>query len=203
MVVPGADVPLEGLYHHEKRRPGVLVIPPHPERGGSMEGTIVAELAWAVTRAGHPTLRFNFRGIGASGGRFTEAGAVADAEVAADHLAACCDPERPNVPLAVVGIGYGATVAAALCARRPSTHLFLLSPEAVPDGLEAFGGELVVAMGQKDPTDRGPFEALVRRVRKGRLTVIPGADPAFRKGLVQLGRVVAETLHPPGEIDLG
>lgn len=204
VVIVGAEVPIEGLYHHGKRRPGLLVVPPHPERGGSMEGPIVAELAWAVTRAGHPTLRFNYRGVGASGGVFDEDSVDATAAVAADHLAACCEPDDPRVPLAVVGLGFGAAVAARLArARDHVTHLFLVSPE--PEalaGLDDFPGTLVIAAGQADLTDRAPLAALAERVRDGRLTVIHGADRSFRRGLVQLGRVVAETLHPPGELEL-
>ncbi|HEX9602795.1 MAG TPA: alpha/beta hydrolase, partial [Myxococcales bacterium] len=42
---------------------------PHPALGGSMTVPTVAELAWALTRAGFPTLRFDYRGVGASQGR--------------------------------------------------------------------------------------------------------------------------------------
>ncbi|MEQ9496881.1 MAG: alpha/beta hydrolase [Deltaproteobacteria bacterium] len=204
VVIPGADVPIEGLYHHGKRRPGLLVVPPHPERGGSMEGPIVAEVAYAATRAGHPTLRFNYRGVGASGGAFDAGEVDATADVAAEHLAACCDPDDPHVALAVVGLGFGAAVAGRLARTRPHvSHLFLVSPEPdALDGLEAFKGTLVVAVGGQDPMDRAPWRALVDRVPDGRMTVIFGADQAFRRGLVQLGRVVAETLHPPGELEL-
>ena len=169
-----------------------------------MEGTIVAELAWAITRAGHPTLRFNHRGIGASGGRFDPATCVDTAAVAAAHLGACCDPEQPAVPLAAVGIGFGAVHAAALHADRrlPLTHLFLIAPEDVPPGIEDFEGELVIVFGQRDPRDRAPFAALAETVRDGRMAVIPGADAAFLQGLVEVGRTVAETLRPRGLIEL-
>lgn len=169
-----------------------------------MEGTIVAELAWAVTRAGHPTLRFNHRGIGASGGTFDEATCVDTAAVAAAHLGACCDPEQPEVPIGAIGIGLGAAHVASLFTERelPLTHLFLISPESIPAGLESFDGELVIVFGQKDPTDRTPFAALADTVRDGRLTVVPGADASFVRGLVQVGRAVSETLSPPGTIEL-
>jgi alpha/beta superfamily hydrolase len=205
VVVPGADVPIEGLYHHGKRRPGVLIAPPHPERGGAMEGAVVAELAWAITRAGHPTLRFNYRGVGGSGGTYDDAACLDTAAIAAAHLGACCDPEQPGVPIAAAGLGFGATQVARLAVERalPLTHLFLIAPETVPPGIETFDGELVILFGQRDPTDRTPFAALADTVRDGRLTVIPAADAAFLRGLVALGRAVAETLSPSGMIDLG
>ncbi|MCK6552090.1 alpha/beta hydrolase, partial [Myxococcota bacterium] len=61
VVVPGAAAPIEGLFHRGSKAPPAVFAPPHPS-AGSMEAPVVAELAWAVTRAGHATLRFNYPG---------------------------------------------------------------------------------------------------------------------------------------------
>ncbi len=47
---------------------GVVVAPPHPLYGGSMEVPMVNEIAHAARTAGLASLRFNWRGAGASGG---------------------------------------------------------------------------------------------------------------------------------------
>src|SRR2546422_11402357 len=59
---------LDALYHRGTREPPCVIAAPHPALGGSMLSPVVAELAWALTRAGHPTMRFDYRGVGASRG---------------------------------------------------------------------------------------------------------------------------------------
>src|SRR5437764_5567452 len=59
---------LDALYHRGQRAPPCAIASPHPALGGSMLSPVVAELAWALTRAGHPTMRFDYRGVGASRG---------------------------------------------------------------------------------------------------------------------------------------
>src|SRR5881394_2173495 len=59
---------LDALYHRGKREPPCAIASPHPVLGGSMIAPVIAEMAWALTRAGHATMRFNYRGVGASRG---------------------------------------------------------------------------------------------------------------------------------------
>ena len=68
---------------------GVLLAPPHPLYGGSLEAPVLSELAWAAAQAGLASLRFNWRGVGASAGAPSGAAADADADYgsALDHLA--------------------------------------------------------------------------------------------------------------------
>ena len=130
VVIP-SQPPLEGLYHRGTQSPALLIAPPHPMAGGSMETPLIAELAWAVTRAGHPTLRFNYRGVGASPGRFGEAFAYEDLLKAAQHLRACVD----DAPIAVVGIGLGANLAVRLAGEDASiAKVLLIDPDPALDG---------------------------------------------------------------------
>src|SRR5438105_13390404 len=68
VVVRSGDLALDALYHRGKRDPPCLLASPHPSLGGSMIAPVIAELAWALTRAGHATMRFNYRGVGSSRG---------------------------------------------------------------------------------------------------------------------------------------
>src|SRR5438105_8414107 len=68
VVVRSGDLALDALYHRGKREPPRALASPHPALGGSMIAPVIAELAWALTRAGHATLRFDYRGVGASRG---------------------------------------------------------------------------------------------------------------------------------------
>ncbi|HET9551847.1 MAG TPA: alpha/beta hydrolase, partial [Anaeromyxobacteraceae bacterium] len=83
-LVDAGDAVLEGLYHRGRRRPALLVCA-SPEAGG-MDAPIVAELAWAAARAGHASLRFQHRGLGASQGRVDPARRLDDALAAHAHL---------------------------------------------------------------------------------------------------------------------
>src|SRR5271168_2350625 len=66
-----------------------VVCHPHPLFGGTMDNKVVTTLARALHETGIPTLRFNFRGVGASAGVFDQgAGETADADTVASWGAA-------------------------------------------------------------------------------------------------------------------
>ncbi|HET9754849.1 MAG TPA: hypothetical protein VFP52_17885, partial [Myxococcales bacterium] len=101
MVLPGQYLErsvvvgdLDALYHRGERGPPCVLAAPHPAMGGSMTSPVIAELAWALTRAGHPTLRFDYRGVGASRGRSRhQAGSmeIGNLEEEVEDLLAACD----------------------------------------------------------------------------------------------------------------
>jgi len=125
-VIPLGEDLLEGLYHGGQRPPAAVIVPPHPELGGSMDAPVCIELSWALSRAGHATLRFNFRGVGASTGqRSGDLRNAEDVSAAIDQLVATEGP--PQVCLA--GYSFGAYVAATVAARDSRvSHLVLVAP---------------------------------------------------------------------------
>jgi alpha/beta superfamily hydrolase len=73
-----------------------------------MHTKVVYQGAKALTRIGCVVLRFNFRGVGASGGTFDQGpGELADFHAAVDYLRA----EVPDVPVWAAGFSFGAWVA--------------------------------------------------------------------------------------------
>ncbi|MHB8872334.1 MAG: alpha/beta hydrolase [Myxococcaceae bacterium] len=122
-LVPVGKVVLEGLWHRGRRAPALLLIPPLPSEGGGMDHLLLAELAWACATAGYPTLRFNFRGVGASQG--TRGEGLED-----DAFAASC-LLRDNVgggAVAAAAVGGSFEVAVGLCRRVSLAGLCLLGP---------------------------------------------------------------------------
>jgi alpha/beta superfamily hydrolase len=52
--------------------PVVIVCHPHPQYGGEMNNNVVVPICQALAQASIASLRFNFRGVGASQGIFAD-----------------------------------------------------------------------------------------------------------------------------------
>jgi alpha/beta superfamily hydrolase len=109
--IPSPIGELEGVYEFvEGVRPRALAVVchPHPLFGGTMHNKVVFRTAEAFQQAGFATLRFNFRGVGASPGTHDDGrGEEDDAKAAIAWLAA----QHPGVPLALAGFSFGGSVA--------------------------------------------------------------------------------------------
>ena len=87
-----------------ERRGVGLVCHPHPLGGGTMHNKVVFRAAAGLIEAGLTTLRFNFRGVGASTGVHTEVeGGKEDVRAALDYLWS----EYPNEDLTLAGFSFG------------------------------------------------------------------------------------------------
>jgi len=196
-LIQSGELTLEGLYHRGDRSPPLVICAPHPLYGGSMDAPVVAEIAWAVTRAGHPTLRFNYRGVGASPGAYSGGpGEQADVEAAIAHLEATAAHQR----VALCGYSFGAGVALAVAARRGDvSHVILVAPPSgmIDLSLVARTEAAVFAVaGQLDTlvdgdAVRAALEPLGDRARFERIL---GADHVFTRGLGDLGKAVVRLL---------
>lgn len=192
-LIPVGGVVLEGLSHRGKAAPPLLIVPPPAEEGGSMDHVVAAELAWAAATAGFPTLRFNFRGVGASQG--TRGGPAERAEDARAALQLLYE-NTGTESVVVAGIGGSAALGLELLAGLPSLRgLALVAPTGIaPERLAAFDRPLSVVVGELD--ERLPRAGLAQAVTQagGRLAVIEKADAAFTRSLPQVGKVVVHLL---------
>jgi uncharacterized protein len=192
-LIPVTEVVMEGLWHRGDRQPPLLIIPPSPEEGGSMDHVVAAEAAWAAATRGFPTLRFNFRGTGGSQGeRSTGAELLTDAEAALRLLS-----ENTGVACAAcLAIGASARVALELARRHPGVRgLCLVSPvEIGPADLAGIRIPLRVILGENDL--RQPRVALAAAVTEagGRFELIDRADQTFTTNLPEVGRNTSEFL---------
>jgi uncharacterized protein len=86
----------------------MVICHPHPLHGGTMTNKVVTTLARSAHEISVPTLRFNFRGVGASAGSFDEGRGETD-----DALAAVAwGRERwPAATLWLAGFSFGGFVA--------------------------------------------------------------------------------------------
>lgn len=89
-------------------RAAVVFAHPHPQYGGTLHTKAVFQGAKGLTRIGCAVLRFNFRGVGASGGEFDKGeGEVEDFRAALDYMAAA----YPGTRLWAAGFSFGAWIA--------------------------------------------------------------------------------------------
>ena len=82
-----------------------LVCHPHPLGGGTMHNKVVFRAAAGLVDAGLITLRFNFRGVGASTGEHSEIpGGKQDVNDALNFLS----EKYPDQPITLAGFSFGA-----------------------------------------------------------------------------------------------
>ncbi len=131
---------LDGLWLPESGEGGArgaaVIAAPHPQMGGSMDSPVTTELALAASDLGFVSLRFNWRGVGASAGN--PSGEIADADV--DYRAALSFMEE-SVEGPIIGCRY---LRVAIPAAR-TTHVrlalyrpLLRLPPSLQTGAPAF-----------------------------------------------------------------
>ncbi len=125
VIFNGPEGRLEGRYHHtgEPNAPIALMLPPHPQHGGTMNNKVIYNIYHAFVRQGFSVLRFNFRGVGRSQGEFDRGeGELADAASALDWLQSINDNAESCW---ISGFSFGAWIGMQLLMRRPEIASFI------------------------------------------------------------------------------
>ncbi|MEO7008762.1 MAG: alpha/beta fold hydrolase, partial [Caldimonas sp.] len=178
----------------------VVVCHPHPQYGGTMDNKVVQTLARAFVQLGWRSVRFNFRGIGASEGAWDEGrGEVDDAlAVLADFRARATDP---SLPFMLAGFSFGAYVAATAASRLPeggkAARLVLVGTSTEKQQVPPVPTDTVVIHGETD--DVVPLAATFDWARPQSIPVIvfPGVGHFFHGQLGLLKTVVIRQLQAP------
>ncbi|MEQ8229637.1 MAG: alpha/beta hydrolase [Rhodospirillales bacterium] len=125
VIFNGPEGRIEGRYHHatDPNSPVALLLHPHPEYGGTMNNRVVYAMYQSFVKRGFSTLRFNFRGVGRSQGKFDNGqGELSDAATALDWM----QGHNPNASTCwIAGFSFGAWVAMQLMMRRPEISGFI------------------------------------------------------------------------------
>jgi alpha/beta superfamily hydrolase len=205
----GADSPAEeaDVGTALQAAAGVVVAHPHPLYGGTMAQPVVYRVAQASREQGFASLRFNFRGVGLSRGRYSGNDEYRDIEAAAAFLrgrlatAEAGGGRRP--PLALAGYSFGSVMAAIAAGTGtvPIQALALIAfvvrweelPAAALDSLGRFRGPVLAVCGESDDL---ASPASVERALAGlgldfRLAVIAGAGHLFEHRQREVGEQVA------------
>lgn len=181
---PSGDLTLEGRVWLAtgSRGIGVVLCHPHPLRGGNMYSNVVSAVAEALWQHDISTLRFNFRGTGASTGVHGEGDTEgADVAAAVAYLLSC----QPMAQLVVVGYSFGAGVG--LMAGAADARVTSLVGIAPPVGrrdmslLHTCTKAKLFVTGDRDHVCPLPvLQDLVTKCPEPKaLALIPGADHFF------------------------
>jgi alpha/beta superfamily hydrolase len=180
-----ADVPV---------RYAAVVCHPHPLFGGTLHNKVVHTLARSLRSGGAATLRFNFRGVGASEGQHDEG--VGET---ADTLAAVAGARTrwPSVPLLLAGFSFGAAVAIRAASVASPQWLISVAPAVDRvsfEGLVAPQCDWLIVQGDADeivaPASVARWAARV--APHARLRLLPGVGHFFHGRLHELQECIRE-----------
>jgi len=172
------ELRLEGILNRAEGHKGAIITHPHPLYGGDMNNNVVDSIAWAYQQNKFTTLRFNFRGVGASHGSYDEGiGEQEDVAAAIDLL-----KREGCTEIHLAGYSFGAWIIAQGLRRcEDCRDIVMVSPPAAfldfhPNGPDPRIG--LVITGSHD--DIAP-PSMVRELAKewnpeARLEIVQGAD---------------------------
>jgi alpha/beta superfamily hydrolase len=182
---PGVQSPSYGVICH-----------PHPLYGGTMDNKVVTTVARALQETGIPTLRFNFRGVGASAGEFDQGvGETADAEA----VAAWGAERWAGRSLVIAGFSFGGYVALRLAQQRLPRCLITIAP-----AIQGFAATTavprcpwLVVQGDADELvdPSGVIDWVNTLDPKPRLVVLPGVGHFFHGRLRELRDAVIDAIR--------
>ena len=205
---PGPEGGLEALWSD----PGTGLAPavichPHPAHGGSMHSKVVHTVYRVLEAAGHPTLRFNFRGVGQSEGAYSGW----DGEVG--DLAAAAAFARGRVghePLWLAGFSFGSWIGAKFALTDGHVERFVALGIPVTTNIDGRTFEfldrppapMLVVQGSRDQYgSKDGVLALVERLRAAagadtpvEVRFVEGADHFFTGHLSQLADALRDGL---------
>jgi len=191
LAIDGPDGAIEALI---ERPPGAradiiaVCCHPHPLYGGTMQNKVVHTLARCAQDQHVTSLRFNFRGVGASAGVYDNGvGETDDAAAVVDW----CRKELGVARFWSLGFSFGAFVAFRLAVLRGAELLVTVAPPVQRFDfatLEVPRCPWLVAQGDRD--DLVNHESVLEWTRKlqpaPEVRILPGAEHFFHGRLTEL-----------------
>ena len=205
IILNGPEGRLEGRYQQSAtpNAPIALMLHPHPQHGGTMNNKVVYALFQSFQKQGFAVLRFNFRGVGRSQGKFDRGeGELSDAAAALDWLQTL----NPNASQCwIAGFSFGAWISMQLLMRRPEISGFI--SVAPPANIYDFSflapcpsSGLMIQGDQDTIVPQESVNKLVNKLSHQRgikidYKMVPGASHFFTEHLDQLTQTVDDYLN--------
>ena len=174
-----------------------VVCHPHPLYGGTMQNKVVHAVARACQQYGMPSLRFNFRGVGASVGTYDGGRGEID-----DALAVIAFGRQrwPDAPLTLAGFSFGAMIALSAAVSSMPSRLITIAPAVGRPEFSAVTGPacpwLIVQGDADELVDVRDVRAFAARFRPApKLVVLEGVEHFFHGRLTELRERVLSFLR--------
>lgn len=197
--IQGADSLLElvlGEPVGQPRSAWGIVCHPHPLYGGTMDNKVVTTIIKAFQNLGCNTVRFNFRGVGKSEGKFDNG--VGELE---DLLAVInwVQQQKSQKELWLGGFSFGAGIAARAATQIPVDRLVTVAPAVEHTNLydlPPIKCKWILVQGEKDDVvaPQTVFDWAATRNPPPELIVFPEAGHFFHGVLTQLRTQLEEKL---------
>ena len=174
-----------------------LICHPHPQHGGTMDNKVVQTVARALLQLGYQTVRFNYRGVGASQGHWDEGRGELDDVMSVLHA-----HRKQDMPFVLAGFSFGAYMASQaihrLSADEQPQQLVLVGPSTQRQVMPNVPPHTVVIHGESDEVV--PLTATMDWARPQALPVIvfPGVGHFFHGQLGLLRNTVVQQLQARG-----
>ena len=173
----------------EQARAGTAIVcHPHPLHGGSMHNKVVVMIERSLRELGLRTVRFNFRGVGASQGEYDEGrGETLDLLAVAEWVRAV----RPGDALWLAGFSFGSYVALLAARHLPVKQMISVAP---PVGRWDFSAAItppcpwLVVQGEDDDVvePQAVFDWIDAMADKPTLVRMPETGHFFHRRLMDL-----------------
>ena len=191
---------VEGPEPDVAPRPLVAVIcHPLPTEGGTMHNKVVTMTARAFHLCGASTVRFNFRGAGASEGRFDDGNGEADDLRA---VVAWVRENRPDAQVWLAGFSFGSYVAYKVASELKPGMLVMIAPPAGRgydfDAITPFDGPWLVVQGDADEVvdPQKVYAWIDDLAQPPELVRIPDTSHFFHRRLMDLRGAIKNGIRP-------
>lgn len=188
---PEPDVPPRPLV--------CIVCHPLPTEGGTMHNKVVTMTARAFHLSGASTVRFNFRGVGASEGAFDEGrGEGEDLRAVFEWVRT----QRPDAEVWLAGFSFGSYVAYRMAAELKPGMLLMVAPPASRgygfDRVTPFDGPWLVIQGEADEVvdPQAVYDWVDGLKPSPELVRIPDTSHFFHRRLMDLRGAVKNGIRP-------
>ena len=127
LVGPAGRLQCQVDYPHQsqQRQAIVIVCHPHPLQGGTMTNKVVTTVARSFNTMGLIAIRFNYRGVGESEGKYGDTiGEAEDLSFIVNWL----KQQKPDNQIYLAGFSFGTVVASRIASDPDIKQLLLIAP---------------------------------------------------------------------------